>query len=67
MFYRINVYFVAIWISTLLFVFLGGAAGSVSKITGSLGSALAALSLDKEYKLVSRDNAPQIVNYAQQG
>ncbi|XP_052807431.1 intermembrane lipid transfer protein VPS13A-like isoform X2 [Mya arenaria] len=33
---------------------VGGAAGSVARITGSVGSALAALSLDKNYKMKRR-------------
>lgn len=35
-----------------IYVLTGGAAGSVARITGSLGSALAAMSLDKNYKMV---------------
>ncbi|KAI5632186.1 SHR-binding domain of vacuolar-sorting associated protein 13 domain-containing protein [Phthorimaea operculella] len=35
---------------------VGGAAGAVSRITGAMGSGLAALSLDKDYQRRRRDN-----------
>ncbi|XP_053396044.1 intermembrane lipid transfer protein VPS13A-like isoform X3 [Mercenaria mercenaria] len=38
---------------------VGGAAGSVARITGSLGSALAAMSLDKNYKMKRRATMQQ--------
>ena len=42
---------------------VGGLAGSVSLVTGSLGKALASLSFDKDYKRVSVPNILLIFSY----
>ena len=39
---------------TMLYYATGGAAGSVARITGSVGSTLAALSFDQDYTRVNR-------------
>ena len=40
-------------------VFLGGVSGAVSKITGTFGKGLAALTLDEEYQQKRRENMSQ--------
>ncbi len=40
---------------TLRFVFTGGAAGAMSRITGTLGKGVAALTLDDDYKRRRRE------------
>lgn len=39
-----------IHLNIFLLLFLGGAAGAVSRITGTLGKGIAALTMDEKYK-----------------